>query len=331
MPRWKKAMRWLGLGLILSVAATLIGAGLGSRWERAEHNAFLEAQYEPPGEIINVGAQELHVVVQGTGSPGVLLISGLGDDSRIWSEIQNRLADSTRVVSYDRPGLGWSAPREGTLTIAAAVEDVRGILSSPGLFEGAPVLMGHSLGGLIAWHVALEYPSLVSGLILVDSPPPEGLPAAVNVMNGIVLRLGSWSGAVGLDRRKYYRANPQLTRDQQLQRGHLIASASGAREALRELQGVRGSSAGIAEGSVLALPVTHLVAPVPAPPGLGRAAAEFDAAKRRMPERSTRGRVVEVETTHYVHIDDPDTVISEVLDMLEVVRPEVADEGRPGG
>ena len=78
MPRWKKAMRWVGRGLILSLAATLIGAALGSRWERAEHNAFLDAQYAPPGEIINVGAQDIHVVAQGTGSPGVLLISGLG-------------------------------------------------------------------------------------------------------------------------------------------------------------------------------------------------------------------------------------------------------------
>jgi pimeloyl-ACP methyl ester carboxylesterase len=330
MVRWKKPTRWLGRGLILAVAVTLIGAGFGWRWERSEYNAFLEAHYDPPGQIINVGGQDFHVVVQGTGSPGVLLLSGLGDDSRDWSEIQGRLADSTLVVSYDRPGLGWSPPRADGLTMDAAVEDVRGILSSPGLFEAAPILMGHSLGGLIAWQVAQKYPSLVSGLILVDSPPPQGLPLAFGVVNGIIVRLAAWSGAVGLHRRSFYRANPQLTRDQQLQLGHLNASGSRARGRLRELDMLGGPVALPQEGFD-ALPLTLLIAPVIAPPGFGGSAVEFDTAKRRMLEASERGRLVEVETGHYIHLENPDTVISVVLDMLYPVQPEVAEDVRPNG
>jgi pimeloyl-ACP methyl ester carboxylesterase len=267
--------------------------------------------------MLPAGQTELHVVVEGNGSPGVLLISGMGEDHRTWSRLASRLSDSVRVVRYDRPGLGWSPPRPEESGLFQAVEDAAALLANPELFTQPPVVVGHSLGGLIARQLAFDHPELVSGLVLLDPTPPEGLPAAMNFVGSLIYRVTASLGAVGHTRWKYYRANPDLTRELQLRRGHLNASASRARQTLRELRGAMGSvPTPHSVGGLGDMPVTVMAAPVFAPPGMARAAAEVAAAKRRMADESVRGRLVNVETGHYIHYDDVEAVLREVFRTL---------------
>jgi pimeloyl-ACP methyl ester carboxylesterase len=171
MGRWRSIRRWglrIGLG---GLALLVILCGVGWLWERSEETAFNELSITPPGQMVQVGDHAVHVVVRGQGSPGVLFIGGLGQGATSSAAFQSRLAESTRVISYDRPGLGWSPPLEGDWTLDAAVEDVAGLLAAPGLFDGPPILVGHSLGGQIARRFAHAHPGRVSGLVLLDSPP----------------------------------------------------------------------------------------------------------------------------------------------------------------
>ena len=62
----------------------------------------------PPGEIIPLNGHSMHLQRSGAGSPTVILESGFGNDSLIWSLVQPAIAEFTQVVSYDRAGLGWS-------------------------------------------------------------------------------------------------------------------------------------------------------------------------------------------------------------------------------
>jgi hypothetical protein len=66
----------------------------------------------PPGRLVDVGGQRLHVHCTGpaTGAPTVLLESGAGDVSVIWALVQPRVAAFARVCSYDRGGYAWSDP-----------------------------------------------------------------------------------------------------------------------------------------------------------------------------------------------------------------------------
>ena len=52
----------------------------------------------------------MHINCTGTGDPMVVMDGGLGSWSLDWSTIQSDIAQLTRVCSYYRAGLGWSAP-----------------------------------------------------------------------------------------------------------------------------------------------------------------------------------------------------------------------------
>jgi len=45
----------------------------------------------------------------------------------------------------------------------------------------------------------------------------------------------------------------------------------------------------------------------------------MNAEKRLIPQESTRGKLVELNSGHYVHLDHPDIVVAEVLSMISVV------------
>ena len=88
------------------------------------------------------------------------------------------IAARTRLIAYDRAGLGNSDP-ERELTLDVQVGDLAAVLAEAG--DGPCVLAGHSWGGLLVLIAAARYPDLIAGLVLVDpadeiywaSLPPE--------------------------------------------------------------------------------------------------------------------------------------------------------------
>jgi pimeloyl-ACP methyl ester carboxylesterase len=104
------------------------------------------------------------------GWPAVVLLPGLGASSMGWSRIHQLLAERTRVVSYDRAGLGASPPVDGDRGVdplAAELAHVIRVHSGP----GPAALVGHSLGATLARYVATTRPDLVAGLVLIDPIP----------------------------------------------------------------------------------------------------------------------------------------------------------------
>src|SRR5436305_13737097 len=69
-------------------------------------------RFPPPGRLVDVGGYRLHLNIMGeekTG-PTVLLDAGMVSFSPNWAWVQPEVAKVTRVVAYDRAGLGWSDP-----------------------------------------------------------------------------------------------------------------------------------------------------------------------------------------------------------------------------
>lgn len=120
----------------------------------------------PPGRMVDVGGRLLHVHASGTGGPVVVLEAGIAATSVSWSLVQERLAASTTVVSYDRAGLGWSDAGCGSTARDAALDLIL-MLACSG-FAAPYVLVGHSYGGLIVRICQQEFPDLVAGMVLVD-------------------------------------------------------------------------------------------------------------------------------------------------------------------
>jgi pimeloyl-ACP methyl ester carboxylesterase len=130
------------------------------------------------------GGRQMYVECSGTGSPTVVLASGLRGAADVWSmssagegapTVFPEVANFTRVCAYDRPGtvVGGESPSRSDpvsqpTTAQDAVADLDALLSAaeePGPF----VLVGHSYGGLVVRLYAMTYPQDVSGLVLIDA------------------------------------------------------------------------------------------------------------------------------------------------------------------
>ncbi len=109
----------------------------------------------------------------GRGTP-VVLLHGLGSRREDWLPTARLLARRHRVILIDLPGHGVAdMPAPFSLERATAALD-RSLAELP---EGPVVLVGHSLGGLIAAGEALARPERVRALVLVESALRPQLPA----------------------------------------------------------------------------------------------------------------------------------------------------------
>ena len=105
----------------------------------------------------------------GQGQP-ILLLHGIGSSAEYWSWNMPYLADKYRLIVIDLPGFGQSAvPRDHNLlqrSYAAAFVDQ--IISKLGL--DMPIIVGHSLGAVVALQYVLSFPERYRGLVLLASP-----------------------------------------------------------------------------------------------------------------------------------------------------------------
>jgi pimeloyl-ACP methyl ester carboxylesterase len=114
----------------------------------------------------------MHVQTAGFGSPTVVLEAGLGGMSSAWAWIQPEIAKFSRVLSYDRTGLGWSEADLAPKSARLAAQRLRSILQ---ISEALPpyVLVGHSMGGLLVRVFADLFPDEVAGIVQVDAAHPD--------------------------------------------------------------------------------------------------------------------------------------------------------------
>jgi pimeloyl-ACP methyl ester carboxylesterase len=115
------------------------------------------------------GAQ-IHYEAYGSGAPLVLL-PGIGCDSRIWGPFPKALGHYFHTVVYDPRGLGRSTGPPGTdlkkTGIDRMARDVADLIR--GLSLGQAHVLGSSLGGVVAQVLASGYPEVVRRLVLVST------------------------------------------------------------------------------------------------------------------------------------------------------------------
>ncbi len=103
--------------------------------------------------------------------PALVLLNGYGASADLWpAGWLARLAERHRVVTPDPRGGGWSRFAEAPFTIADLADDVVAVLDDAGI--GRAVLLGLSMGGMVAQEVALAAPHRVVGLVLAGTRPP---------------------------------------------------------------------------------------------------------------------------------------------------------------
>jgi pimeloyl-ACP methyl ester carboxylesterase len=106
-------------------------------------------------------------------APTIWLEPNVGEAGLVWEPVYLELAQSRRVCTRDRPGLGRSAPRaQGNPTAAVLAEELGTLLGQSDI-DGPLVLVGHGAGALTLRHFAAAHPTRVGLQLEIDPPPPE--------------------------------------------------------------------------------------------------------------------------------------------------------------
>lgn len=123
-------------------------------------------------EYLELPQGPIHWRDYGGDGPTILMVHGLGGSLANWDAVGPRLTDGWRVVAMDLPGFGLSPPGpDWTLETHK-----RAVVEAIEHFGPPVILVGNSMGGLIAEMVAAERPDLVDTLVLVSPAAPPRLP-----------------------------------------------------------------------------------------------------------------------------------------------------------
>jgi pimeloyl-ACP methyl ester carboxylesterase len=119
----------------------------------------------PP--LIDVGGYRLEARVKGSGNPTVVFETGFTGGIPLYWKLQDRIAEHTRTLLYERAGLGRSDPGPQPRTAEQMARDLHSLLAALAI-RPPVVLVGHSAGGLFMRVFAHDYPSEVAALVFID-------------------------------------------------------------------------------------------------------------------------------------------------------------------
>jgi pimeloyl-ACP methyl ester carboxylesterase len=295
----------------------------------------LKRRYAPAGQMVDVGGYRLHMHMEGEGRPKVVLDSGAGGFSLAWELVRPAIAKATRVVAYDRAGLGWSDPSPRPRTADVMAEELHALLTN-GNVPGPYILVGHSLGGPVARQFAARHPGEIAGLVMVDSAHehqakrfPKRLIKMFEGMKGMVgiMKLVGRSGIFALI--------PKLVPSDDLSklppqtaekiRAVLASSRSHVETTIAEtLSVIAGETQPVS--TLWDLPLTVIshgeLDSNAIPPSLGPGVREayertWQELQVEITGLSTRGRRIVAERSgHNIVFDQPEIVIQSILEMV---------------
>lgn len=133
--------------------------------------------------MIDVGGRRLDSCVYGSGSPTVVLVSGLGAPQAYWNPVIPDLAAKTTIVTYDRAGVGDSEIGDLPTHAEQSAKDLQVLLDKLGV-PGPYILVGHSYGGNVIRLFASMYPDDMGGLILEDTQHEDVLNELRKILKG---------------------------------------------------------------------------------------------------------------------------------------------------
>ncbi len=177
-----KFLKWLFILLVVAI----IGLGIWSYAPDIEPSE-LQAQYGgPPSRFIELpNGQSVHIRDEGPrDAPAILLIHGSNASLHTWQGWADDLKRDYRVVRYDQPGHGLTGAQINRDYSTEAFRDTGAeVMNALGI--NRYVVAGNSMGGWVAWNIALKYPQRVAGLALVDASarPRPSRPASPSGFN----------------------------------------------------------------------------------------------------------------------------------------------------
>lgn len=143
--------------------------------------------FQSTDQIINVDGVEIRLREEGSkDAPAIIMVHGFTSSLETWDALADEFKSDYRVLRFDLPGHGLSGTDPNNdYSNERSVALFHKLIGS--LEIEAPIILGNSLGGLVAWRSEVSYPGTASKLILISPGgyPINGVtekPAAVPMM-----------------------------------------------------------------------------------------------------------------------------------------------------
>jgi pimeloyl-ACP methyl ester carboxylesterase len=231
-----------------------------------------------------------------------LFLHGVGSSSGTWWRVREDLADlGWETLALDLPGHGdRPVPATGLRTVADLAQDVWERVAD----QRFDVLVGHSLGAVVALELAAAHPGLAGQVVVVDPPALGGSFSVDDVADGLLRQTAAARADVGALAARLAAANP--------------------RWAALDARGVAENNARFDDAVAAWLRRQHwdlpaLVADCPVPVGLvvadGPETATVEPARSRVVAGLGPDRVVTIRGGHGLHRDRPGLFLRALLDL----------------
>jgi alpha/beta hydrolase fold len=245
----------------------------------------LNGQAQSIDTLLNVGTYRLHFhIIKGTGVP-ILFESGGGDDATAWNKLLKPLQQQTNatLITYDRAGIGKS---EIDTTKIDIVNEVKGLeigLKKLGYFANL-VVVAHSLGGTYVTLLSERNNQVIKGVVFVDCNLPcfNDQATAKKLKNSLN------------DKMAYFKQHSIGTY-------YSILNYERSNALFREIT------------FPATIPATVISADIA--PFNGVDGARWKACQKSFGERSNHSYVLAKGSKHYIYQDDPELVVSEVVNL----------------
>ncbi|MFZ6647390.1 alpha/beta fold hydrolase [Undibacterium sp. TJN25] len=172
-----------GLLYLLLLLLAIFALGIALNWAPDKPVDELKARWAPPpSQFIDVGGLQVHVRDEGPRDDPLplVLIHGTAASLHTWEGWVAALKGKHRIITMDLPGFGLTGPNaQDDYSNAAYIRFMLDLLDKLGVQKC--ILGGNSLGGEIAWQVAVAAPQRVGKLILVDAGGYAFTPKSVPV------------------------------------------------------------------------------------------------------------------------------------------------------
>jgi pimeloyl-ACP methyl ester carboxylesterase len=307
------------------LAAAAAVFGFASAAYQAVGEAWDRRKTPPPGRLVDVGGYRLHIMSAGRGTPAVVVIPAMGSPGSEWLGVQEAISQETEVCLYDRAGLAWSDSPRGRRTAVAMAEELHALLRGAGVMPPY-VLVGHSMGGLVARVFIQHYPDEVAGLALIDSSHPgqqSRLPKLEkrNYRGGKLLEAAlAWTHPLGLRR---------LVRDLGLRESASVGRSRHRRAIYGELLAFDAICREVA-GTLGDLPLTVVTSSELDPNESAGSRAQRDRSRFYPPWAALQDELATLSTNsshivseragHHVHHDDPELVTRVIVALVSQAR-----------